>query len=155
MKYMGQDIYECERIKGEHAGRWTIQTYHHTGNPYADELCPHYRTLAEAKAAIREAHEAEEWDRKLDRELEERRKAEASFTVADLNFSHGIAVLLAEETGEPALWVKLDGLDYTLNDGNTEVPLGAKENLTEVIDEWAEAVDWPIDQGSGHAMSLA
>ena len=52
--FMGERIYRCERVEGEHAGRWIVQTYHSTGLPYADELCPHYRRLADAKDYIRE-----------------------------------------------------------------------------------------------------
>lgn len=53
-RYRGNNIYECERVEGEHAGKWTVQTYHQTGHPYADELCPHFQTLAEARAWIKE-----------------------------------------------------------------------------------------------------
>ena len=53
--YRGHDIYPCERIAGEHAGRWTIQTYHHTGVPWADEECPHFGSLAEARDYIAQA----------------------------------------------------------------------------------------------------
>lgn len=54
--YKGQTIYPCERVRGEHRGQWMVQTYHGpTGMPYADELCPHYWTLAEAKASIDES----------------------------------------------------------------------------------------------------
>ena len=48
-------IYPCERAAGEHRGRWIIQTYHQTGMPYADDLCPHYATRAEAREAARAA----------------------------------------------------------------------------------------------------
>ena len=49
-------IYPCERAAGEHRGRWIIQTYHApTGMPYADDLCPHYATRAEAALAAYEA----------------------------------------------------------------------------------------------------
>ena len=47
-------IYPCERVPGEHRGRWIVQTYHQTGMAYADELCPHYQTRAEAREAARE-----------------------------------------------------------------------------------------------------
>ena len=59
--YKGQHIYPCERVPGEHRGRWTVQTYHRASEiggdrmPYADELCPHYSTLAAARESIREA----------------------------------------------------------------------------------------------------
>lgn len=53
--YKGHSIYECERVKGEHAGKWIIQDYHHTGIPYADELCPHFHSLKAAKDYISEA----------------------------------------------------------------------------------------------------
>lgn len=53
--YRGHTIYPCEYAAGEHAGRWTILTYHaRTGMPYADELNPHFQTLADAKARIDE-----------------------------------------------------------------------------------------------------
>ena len=46
-------IYPCERAAGEHRGRWIIQAYHATGNPYADELCPHYSSREAAREAAR------------------------------------------------------------------------------------------------------
>ena len=55
--YRGQTIYPCERAPGEHAGRWTIQSYHHTGMSYVDDLCPHYPTMAAARQAIDESKE--------------------------------------------------------------------------------------------------
>ena len=56
MTYMGVNIYECERVKGAHAGKWIVQTYHSpTGVAWADDCCPHYPTLKAAKEAIREA----------------------------------------------------------------------------------------------------
>ena len=58
--YKGTLIRECERPRGMHSGRWLIQTYHEaTGLPWSDELCPHYPTLAAAKAAV-EAGEEED-----------------------------------------------------------------------------------------------
>jgi hypothetical protein len=63
--YRGYNIYECEwagnplgvrdqLYRYDHGGRWLVQTYHEpTGIPWADERCPHYWTLAEAKEAIR------------------------------------------------------------------------------------------------------
>ena len=53
--YRGHTIYPCERAAGEHAGRWVVQTYHPTGLPHADELCPHAYTLEEARRIIWEA----------------------------------------------------------------------------------------------------
>lgn len=53
--YKHYAIYECERAKGEHNGRWIVQTYHKTGLPYADELCPHFATLVLAREWINEA----------------------------------------------------------------------------------------------------
>ena len=47
-------IYPCERVPGEHRGRWIIQTYHTSGMAYADEVCPHYQTRAEARDAARQ-----------------------------------------------------------------------------------------------------
>jgi hypothetical protein len=47
-------IYRCERAAGEHRGRWIVQTYHATGMPYADELCPHYASREAAREAARE-----------------------------------------------------------------------------------------------------
>jgi len=49
------DIYQCERAEGQHRGRWIIQTYHPTGMPYADELCPHYPSREAAREAVRQA----------------------------------------------------------------------------------------------------
>ena len=52
-KYRGQTIYPCERARGEHRGRWVVGGYHApTGMPYADELCPHFQSLADARAWI-------------------------------------------------------------------------------------------------------
>ena len=60
-KYKGQMIRECDYARGEHNGRWIIQTYHGpTGNPWSDENCPHYHTLAEARASINESIRWEE-----------------------------------------------------------------------------------------------
>ena len=62
--YKGYAIRECERVPGEHAGRWIVQTYHASGVPWSDELCPHFTTLPEALTCIdwvvieREAFEA-------------------------------------------------------------------------------------------------
>jgi hypothetical protein len=54
-RYRGQTIVECERAPGEHPqGRWVWITYHPTGLPFADELNPHFGTLAEAKRRIAE-----------------------------------------------------------------------------------------------------
>lgn len=51
--YKGHNIYECERIKGEHAGNWIVQTYHSpTGMPWSDEECPHFPTLKAARDYI-------------------------------------------------------------------------------------------------------
>ena len=50
-------VYPCERAAGEHRGRWIVQTYHQTGMAYADELCPHYQTRAEARDAAKTTHE--------------------------------------------------------------------------------------------------
>ena len=50
--YKGLLIRECAWVTGEHPGRWIVQIYHETGIPYSDELCPHYRSLAQAKAVI-------------------------------------------------------------------------------------------------------
>ena len=52
--YKGQHIRPCEDASGQHRGRWMVQTYHRTGNPWSDEYCPHYHTLAEARAGITE-----------------------------------------------------------------------------------------------------
>ena len=51
--YRGELIRECEQAPGEHKGRWIIQRYH-SSYTYADELCPHYPTLAVTRAAIDE-----------------------------------------------------------------------------------------------------
>lgn len=53
--YKGQLISECTCGKRERGGKWIIQTYHHSGNPWGDEECPHYYSLANAKAAIDES----------------------------------------------------------------------------------------------------
>ena len=53
MAAMKAHIYPCERAAGEHRGRWIIQAYHATGNPYADELCPHYSSREAAREAAR------------------------------------------------------------------------------------------------------
>lgn len=54
LKYRGRVIRDCVDAAGEHSGRWIIQTYHQTGNPWTDELCPHYASLRAAKESIRE-----------------------------------------------------------------------------------------------------
>ena len=56
--YRGHTIYPCE--SGEHRGQWTVQIYHRTGNPFADELCPHYQTLAAAQESIDESAHADQ-----------------------------------------------------------------------------------------------
>ena len=50
--YKGHTIYPCCWATGEHRGKWIVQTYHLTGMPYADELCPHFATLAAARERI-------------------------------------------------------------------------------------------------------
>ena len=50
--YKGYAIRECERVKGEHAGRWVVQTHHASGVPFSDELCPHFKTRADALTCI-------------------------------------------------------------------------------------------------------
>lgn len=52
LHYKGELISECQWEKGAHAGKWTIVEYHESGRPYADELCPHFRTLREAREYI-------------------------------------------------------------------------------------------------------
>ena len=50
--YRGRWIVPCERVKGEHAGRWRLLTWHEaTGYQDADEACPHFKTLAAAREA--------------------------------------------------------------------------------------------------------
>jgi hypothetical protein len=52
LKYRGRVIRDCVDA-GDHSGRWIIQTYHQpTGNPWSDELCPHYPSLRAAKESI-------------------------------------------------------------------------------------------------------
>lgn len=54
--YRGHTIERCERAPGEHRGRWIIRTADAArGLIYADELCPHRNTLADAREAIDEA----------------------------------------------------------------------------------------------------
>jgi len=53
--YHGKIIRACvsaEQGAYSHRGRWIVQAHHETGNLLSDELCPHYQTLAQAKAAI-------------------------------------------------------------------------------------------------------
>jgi len=51
-QYLGREIYRCERAQGIHAGKWIVQAYHeYTSLPLADELCAHYWSLAQARAA--------------------------------------------------------------------------------------------------------
>jgi hypothetical protein len=51
--YKGFRIFECEQAKGEHSGKWVVQTYYHkTGTPWAESECPHFRTLTDARDAI-------------------------------------------------------------------------------------------------------
>ena len=53
--YKGRHIYECDSAEHSaysHNGRWIVQTYHQTGTGYADELCPHFHSLAGAREWI-------------------------------------------------------------------------------------------------------
>ena len=51
--YWGHRIIRCNWEKGRHRGEWYVQTYHSpTGMAWSDEECPHYDTIAEAKAYI-------------------------------------------------------------------------------------------------------
>ena len=53
--YMGVVIARCERVRGEHDGEWVVQTIHATtGMMWADEMCPHFQTVREAKAYVRD-----------------------------------------------------------------------------------------------------
>ena len=67
--YMGERILRCERAPGEHRGRWIIQRYHLASidgdrdQPYADEVCPHFNTLRDARDAIREEVAQDRWAR--------------------------------------------------------------------------------------------
>jgi hypothetical protein len=62
-KYHGFTIYPCEWAKGEHNGRWFVQQYHRpTGIPWADENCPHFHTLAEARERINEWLKHRVWE---------------------------------------------------------------------------------------------
>ena len=64
--YKGQTIRVCERVKGEHSGRWSVQGYHTGTNlPLSDELCSHYQTIAEARAAINGVAALEDYYRKV------------------------------------------------------------------------------------------
>ena len=51
MIYKGQVIRQCERVRGEHRGKWIIAGMR-LGMDIADELCPHYVSIRAAKAAI-------------------------------------------------------------------------------------------------------
>lgn len=58
-KYRGECIRPCESAERgpatAHRGNWIVQSYHSsTGMPYADQLCPHYISLAQAREVIRE-----------------------------------------------------------------------------------------------------
>ena len=60
LKHRGRVIRDYVDAEGGHSGRWLVQTYHYpTGNPWADELCPHYQTLKAARESIREDLEAD------------------------------------------------------------------------------------------------
>lgn len=53
--YKGYTIYPCEsaeRSAYSHNGRWIVQTYHKTRMRDADAYCPHFASLADAKAYI-------------------------------------------------------------------------------------------------------
>ena len=56
-KYQGRVISPVEYADKRAQGyRWYVQTYHSpTGMPWDSQLCPHYYTLAQAKAAIDES----------------------------------------------------------------------------------------------------
>ena len=49
--YKGEVIRACERVKGEHSGKWIIAGTR-LGMEIADELCPHFVSIRAAKAAI-------------------------------------------------------------------------------------------------------
>ena len=60
LKYRGRVIRDCVDAEGGHSGRWLVQTYHYpTGNPWTDELCPHYTSLRAAKESIRDEAKGE------------------------------------------------------------------------------------------------
>ena len=52
-KYNGYIIRDCAWAGDPHRGKYLVQTYHESGSPWSDEQCPHYATLADAKADIR------------------------------------------------------------------------------------------------------
>ena len=52
-RYRGELIRPCAYADGEHKGRWYVVSYHSpTGMRWEDSVCPHYQTLAEARAGI-------------------------------------------------------------------------------------------------------
>lgn len=76
--------------------------------------------------------------------------ATAPNTVKNLSFNGYTVVLLRYLDGQPALWVRDEYLAgrseaegiYTLNDINESSPLGADEDLDEVVAAWKQAVGW-------------
>ena len=56
--YRDYTIYKCDWPVGAHPGRWVVQTYGDRAKiPWADERCPHFSTLAAARAWIDQAAE--------------------------------------------------------------------------------------------------
>jgi hypothetical protein len=51
-------IYRCQWAGDPHGGQWVVQTYH-WGTPWADEHCPHFRTIKEAQLEIDKRNNSE------------------------------------------------------------------------------------------------
>jgi hypothetical protein len=67
IKFSGFWIRPCHWQKGLHSGQWYVEIYHSSGLPWADEECPHYGNIADAKIAISrmEPRVQDEWGRPL------------------------------------------------------------------------------------------
>ena len=50
-RYRGHISRQCERVKGEHNGKWIILSYAH-GLLLDDTICAHYPTIQAAKDAV-------------------------------------------------------------------------------------------------------
>ena len=53
MNYRSAYVTKCCYARGEHTGKWIVQTYHQSGNPWSDDQCRHYTSRKYANEAVR------------------------------------------------------------------------------------------------------
>ena len=51
-------------------------------------------------------------------------------------------VLLLDEAGQAALWLRHDGDSYSLNDCIAPTPVFTDEDIEPLVIEWKNAVEW-------------